>query len=406
MDSFLLNAFGTVSVTVEVSRPSLRNLLPWNVFHFFSWSNPEHPEQWVENDVDATIYAMSEIVNRMEGVRCNSVAAGAGGDGRKGRASPIMKSLCLTCSILALWLSACSSPGYHIDNCPRHEQVELPPARGGLRVATLNMWGIPFISKDISARFSALAERLNADKRIDVIALQEMWSDKARKKLLDAVAGEYPFQADFQTDFGDSGLVILSRKAFVGAPQFMPFKTSGKWWKPWTGEYFGGKGVGLVQIQLDDSKDTLWFAATHLHACYESDKSVCGIADEYLSYRQEQLDQLRRELSRIVGDDAAVVAGDFNLSQSSVHFRTLLKPLKFSSGGEDLPWIRIPELLAPPDRIDHIWIRGGVGSTWYGIEPVTTIFDQPVGISPSSSVALSDHCALATTITRSQRKTR
>ena len=71
LDAFLLNAFGTPSVTVEVSRPGLHLLTPWNTFNMFWWCNPWQPEYWVENDAEATIHALAAVLERSGGVPCS-----------------------------------------------------------------------------------------------------------------------------------------------------------------------------------------------------------------------------------------------------------------------------------------------------------------------------------------------
>jgi hypothetical protein len=58
LDPFLLAAFGTPSVTIEVSRPSRWALRPGHFGNFFWLSNPPDPERWVANDADATIRAL------------------------------------------------------------------------------------------------------------------------------------------------------------------------------------------------------------------------------------------------------------------------------------------------------------------------------------------------------------
>jgi Zinc carboxypeptidase len=70
LDPFLLNAFGTASVTVEVGRLGLRLLKPWCTFNPFWWANPDRPDDWVRNDVDATIHTLSELLSRTGGRPC------------------------------------------------------------------------------------------------------------------------------------------------------------------------------------------------------------------------------------------------------------------------------------------------------------------------------------------------
>lgn len=70
LDPFLLDAFGTISVTVEVSRLDRRMLKPWRLANFFWWANPEDPTAWVDNDADAAIHALIELVERTRGEPC------------------------------------------------------------------------------------------------------------------------------------------------------------------------------------------------------------------------------------------------------------------------------------------------------------------------------------------------
>jgi hypothetical protein len=67
LDPFLLEAFGTPSVTIEVSRPGLELLLPWRLTQLFAWANPSRPERWAENDARATIHALCELLRRTGG---------------------------------------------------------------------------------------------------------------------------------------------------------------------------------------------------------------------------------------------------------------------------------------------------------------------------------------------------
>lgn len=74
LDPFLLDAFGTISVTIEVSRPGWYVLLPWNLLNFFSWANPPCPRHWAENDVEASVHALAALLERTSGKPCEPVA--------------------------------------------------------------------------------------------------------------------------------------------------------------------------------------------------------------------------------------------------------------------------------------------------------------------------------------------
>ena len=67
LDPFLLNAFGTPSVTIEVSRPGRHLLRPTNLCNVFWWANPGNPRHWVENDAEAAIHALAALLDRTSG---------------------------------------------------------------------------------------------------------------------------------------------------------------------------------------------------------------------------------------------------------------------------------------------------------------------------------------------------
>jgi hypothetical protein len=58
LDPFLLAAFGTPSVTIEVSRPAWSALLPGRLGNIFWLCNPPDPQRWADNDAEATVRAL------------------------------------------------------------------------------------------------------------------------------------------------------------------------------------------------------------------------------------------------------------------------------------------------------------------------------------------------------------
>ena len=68
LDAYLLGAFGTPSVTVEVSQPGLRSLWPSRLLNPFWLSNPDDPSRWAANDVEATLHALRAMVDATGGV--------------------------------------------------------------------------------------------------------------------------------------------------------------------------------------------------------------------------------------------------------------------------------------------------------------------------------------------------
>jgi len=70
LDAFLLGAFGTPSATIEVSRPGLALAKPGRLPNVFWIANPPDPARWAENDADAAIFALAELLERTGGRPC------------------------------------------------------------------------------------------------------------------------------------------------------------------------------------------------------------------------------------------------------------------------------------------------------------------------------------------------
>ena len=73
LDPFLLGAFGTPSVTVEVSWPGWHLLKPSHFGNLFWISNPENPERWAGNDAPATVHALLQLLEATGGQPCRAV---------------------------------------------------------------------------------------------------------------------------------------------------------------------------------------------------------------------------------------------------------------------------------------------------------------------------------------------
>lgn len=308
--------------------------------------------------------------------------------------------VCLPLAV-AVAVFGCKDPNtsFDVDHCRASSATVVSPLPAGamaLRVATINMWGIPFVSQSIEARFAALAERLIADRSVDVVALQEVWHSDARARLLEAVREEFPHQVDFHGEHGRSGLALLARRPFAERPRFHPFRETGKWWKPWNGEWFGGKGVGAVRLALAEDV-SVWVAVTHLHSCYAAGAPLaCDDGDEFASYRLSQLDELRAFIHHLAGDAPAIVLGHFNFTPTSRKFGSLQMP---SAGASPDPgWTHVDEPESPRERIDHVWVRPGRFGSWTTYEPARVVYADPVDVDAALAVPLSDHCAIAATL--------
>lgn len=65
-----------------------------------------------------------------------------------------------------------------------------------LVVLTLNIWGIPYISKDREARVKAIGEELSTGK-YDLVSLQEVWTEHDYETIRTAVGNVLPFHHYF-----------------------------------------------------------------------------------------------------------------------------------------------------------------------------------------------------------------
>ncbi len=285
------------------------------------------------------------------------------------------------------------------DEGARAEPPPAPrPVSATLRVATINMWGIPRVSTFIDERFAALAERLIASD-LHVVGLQEVWAAVPRLALRQAVADHFPYQADFATDEGESGLLVLSRYP-IGERHYTSFPVNGKPWKIWHGDWWGGKGIGVVRLDLPDGP--LWFGVTHLHARYQARPPGGDEMDDQYAYdRWHQVHTLRHAVAARAGHAPAIVVGDFNFMRQSAFYRLLRgqahQPNAAAARGA--PWDEAGAA-GGAGRIDLVWMRPGREITWQVTTPPEQIFTDPVPVPGAPPQPLTDHPAIGTTLTR------
>lgn len=271
-----------------------------------------------------------------------------------------------------------------------------PLPEGALRVATINMWGIAYVSTYIEERFAALAERLAASD-LHVVGLQEVWATGPRLALRQALADQFPYQVDFQTEQGESGLLILSRFP-IGERHYTSFAVNGKPWKVWHGDWWGGKGIGVVRV--DTPSGPFWFGDTHLHARYQARPPGGDEMDDQYAYdRWHQAHTVRYAVARFAGDFPAIVVGDFNFTRASLYYRLLRG--EFDDRRPDAPAVAVWEDAASAmetRRIDLIWTREGRTAGWRVLSPPTHIFTEPVPVLGGPPQPLTDHRGLAATL--------
>jgi endonuclease/exonuclease/phosphatase family metal-dependent hydrolase len=182
-----------------------------------------------------------------------------------------------------------------------------------LRIATLNVWGLPPLAPDIPERMHAIGRRL-AELALDVMAFQEVWTADAREILVrEGRAAGLPHAWHTDAEYGGSGLLLLSRHPILEV-RFARFLLRGQPERITQGDYYGGKGFGRVRLETDVGPVTL--VNTHLHARYGGD-----VAHEYRAIRAAQVVELAMGMSDAT--DPVLALGDFNFEESDSGYRVL-----------------------------------------------------------------------------------
>jgi endonuclease/exonuclease/phosphatase (EEP) superfamily protein YafD len=273
---------------------------------------------------------------------------------------------------------------------PPHAAPHASPDRDGvLRVATANLWGVVALGFDwadhIDERFAAFARRIGRNRPgIDVVLIQEAWKDRARRALLEdaAVERQFPYRVDSVDAPGGAGLVILSRFPIEEAV-FRRFQDQGSCLKFWEGDCLAGKGILMVRVNVAGRSS--WIGTTHLIACYPPEgapETACDEEDPNGASRWSQIHQVRRDFDSRIGDDPALLGGDFNFTRSSRYYPVMARDPGWSEPGEQPPAL---------DGIDYLWTRRGTIWRWRARGGVQPIFTEPVRLPNGETVPLSDH---------------
>ena len=250
-----------------------------------------------------------------------------------------------------------------------------PPAKGvTLKIVTFNVYDLYAISKHRPERMRGIAQALR-DLDPDIVGLQEAWVEKDRQIILDGLTGtRLEYHQYYPSGLVGSGKFILS--AFPIAEAFFHrYTKNGKWYKPYHGDWWGGKGVALARIELPEG-GYVDFYDTHAHAGYGT--------HEYDADREAQM----QELADFVNDSAtrtspALVVGDFNCRQGSPAFEEAVN-------GAHLEW-----MMKGDPRIDNIFAAKDGHYTFEVLDCVPIERKIPV---PGGETRLSDHSGFMSTI--------
>lgn len=183
-----------------------------------------------------------------------------------------------------------------------------------IKVFTLNCWGIFGVSTHRVVRMRAIAQHL-ANSDYDLVLLQEVWVPSDFEHICKVTRDVLPFTHFFDQGIIGTGTCVLSKVPIVDAV-FHEFSMNGYPHQVLHGDWFAGKGLGVVT--LDFQGLNIHVFVSHLHAEY------CRRKDIYLGHRVLQaLEAAQWVKLTSPGADLTIYAGDFNTEPGDVPYRIL-----------------------------------------------------------------------------------
>lgn len=249
-------------------------------------------------------------------------------------------------------------------------------------VVTYNVQDLYVAGQDRQRRMRLIGQTLvRLDP--DVVAIQEAFIKKDREELIAQLGGSrLRERVYFGHGVSGSGLLVLSALPILET-SFHQYKNKGKWYKIWQGDYWAGKGAGLVRVSLGKGAGTLDFYNTHMQASYVEP----GTFDENAPIRLEQMKELRDfMLNTSHIDNPSILAGDLNSTQGNADYDLLAEDLK------------LERLLSVATELDHVLAMNKPG--WnYDAGPTQTLTTARDPKTGGEEIRLSDHDGYLTRIT-------
>ncbi|MCB9896719.1 MAG: endonuclease/exonuclease/phosphatase family protein [Planctomycetes bacterium] len=184
-----------------------------------------------------------------------------------------------------------------------------------LRVGTFNIHDLYLASSDRPERMRAIADLL-IDTQIQVAGIQEAFVASDREVLFARLGDQLPYHAYFDYGPVGSGLLIVSAFPIV-ATSMQPFEARGKWYKPWHGDWWAGKGVASATLACPGLDVVLMDVHAHAQHDFEDD-------DEYLDVRTRQMVEIASRVEEAArGDALAFLVGDLNCGPGDSEYEHL-----------------------------------------------------------------------------------
>jgi len=271
-----------------------------------------------------------------------------------------------------------------------------------LRVLTLNCWGLGFgISKARDERMEDIGKWLG-QQQFDIVFLEELWKAANFETMKQLVEQVLPNSHYFNNGVIGTGTAVFTKAEIVEAT-FHEFSLNGYPHKLMHGDWFGGKGLGVCQVDYGGLRINLF--VSHFHANYNP------LSDQYRGHRTVQAVEAAQWIKLASASaDLTLYAGDFNVRPDEIPYQVVrhLVPLRDcwvevngEAGGEtsETPgnsWTARSSLRQHPagQRIDYILYRAGPNMTCHTMQCGLALPDRV----PGKEISYSDHEAVAATL--------
>jgi len=184
-----------------------------------------------------------------------------------------------------------------------------------INVLTLNCWGLGLgISKDRVERMNSISEYI-ASQDYDIVLLQEVWIRTDFENIRSKINSVLPYCHFFDNGIIGTGTCMFS-KVRINDVTFHHFGLNGYPHRLTHGDWFGGKGLGVGQI--DFKGFNIHIFTSHYHATYNYNP----LKDIYLGHRVvhgvESAQWIKLSSSSA---DLTIYAGDFNNEPKDVPYQ-------------------------------------------------------------------------------------
>lgn len=187
----------------------------------------------------------------------------------------------------------------------------------GIKFLTLNCWGLKYLSAHREARLIAIADQLSSGE-YDIIALQEVWTEKDWLELDRRCQDAYPFRRRFRSGvIAGPGLCVLLKLPIVSTFLYR-FPINGRPSAFFRGDWYVGKGIGVTIIDPGwPTSPKLAVLNSHMHAPYSAEGDA-----SYLAHRTCQAWDMAKFLGILKQAGYAVIqVGDLNSEPGSLPYR-------------------------------------------------------------------------------------